>query len=114
MRNPDAAGALFSVAGIMCAANWERRPWDGVFRGVSHWFDPMEVQPKRRGLGQVHDAPALAPAQQDNDRIIETSIPARLDHLRWSGFHTRVVLALGITWILDHQLHTTLQTSTVL
>src|SRR6201982_2604236 len=61
----------------------------------------MDVQPKRRGLGQVHDAPALAPAQQDNDRIIETSIPARLDNLRWSGFHTRVVLALGITWILD-------------
>ena len=44
---------------------------------------------------------ASAPAQQDNDRIIETSIPARLDHLPWSGFHTRVVLALGITWILD-------------
>ncbi|MBR0757202.1 MFS transporter [Bradyrhizobium jicamae] len=38
---------------------------------------------------------------QDNDRIIETSIPLRLDNLTWSGFHTRVVLALGITWILD-------------
>jgi MFS family permease len=35
------------------------------------------------------------------DRIVETDIPARLDSLRWSGFHTRVVLALGITWILD-------------
>ena len=35
------------------------------------------------------------------DRVIETSIPARLDALSWSGFHTRVVLALGITWILD-------------
>ncbi|UFZ01744.1 MFS transporter [Bradyrhizobium ontarionense] len=33
--------------------------------------------------------------------IIETSIPFRLDDLRWSGFHTRVVLALGITWVLD-------------
>ena len=33
--------------------------------------------------------------------MIETSIPARLDSLHWSGFHTRVVLALGITWILD-------------
>ena len=41
----------------------------------------------------------LAPKQ--DDRIIETSIPARLDSLRWSGFHTRVVVALGITWILD-------------
>jgi MFS family permease len=61
----------------------------------------MDVQPKRRGLDRVHDAPALAPVQQDNKRIIETSIPARLDNLRWSGFHTRVVVALGITWILD-------------
>jgi MFS family permease len=34
-------------------------------------------------------------------RIIETSIPSRLDALLWSGFHTRVVIALGITWILD-------------
>jgi MFS family permease len=41
------------------------------------------------------------PKQGGDDRVIETSIPARLDSLRWSGFHTRVVLALGITWILD-------------
>jgi MFS family permease len=34
-------------------------------------------------------------------RIVETDIPSRLDSLRWSGFHTRVVVALGITWILD-------------
>ncbi len=38
---------------------------------------------------------------RDRDGVIETDIPARLDSLRWSGFHTRVVLALGITWILD-------------
>src|SRR5882672_9081338 len=44
---------------------------------------------------------AAAPIQGHEDRVIETSIPARLDNLRWSGFHTRVVLALGITWILD-------------
>jgi MFS family permease len=44
-------------------------------------------------------AGVIAPAPED--RVIETSIPARLDSLRWSGFHTRVVLALGITWILD-------------
>lgn len=34
-------------------------------------------------------------------RIIETTIPTRLDSLPWSGFHTRVIAALGITWILD-------------
>jgi MFS family permease len=49
----------------------------------------------------AHDAPARPLAQQETDRVIETSIPARLDSLHWSGFHTRVVLALGITWILD-------------
>src|SRR3982075_2723681 len=46
-------------------------------------------------------AAASAPITRNDDRIIETSIPFRLDSLRWSGFHTRVVLALGITWILD-------------
>ena len=32
---------------------------------------------------------------------IETDVPARLDRLPWSRFHTLVVVALGITWILD-------------
>src|ERR1035437_3494628 len=46
-------------------------------------------------------ATATAPARRNDDRVIENGIPSRLDSLRWSGFHTRVVLALGITWILD-------------
>src|SRR5262250_2690084 len=33
--------------------------------------------------------------------IAETDIPARLDRLPWGRFHTLVVVALGITWILD-------------
>jgi MFS family permease len=33
--------------------------------------------------------------------IVATDIPARLDRLPWSRFHTLVVAALGITWILD-------------
>ena len=33
--------------------------------------------------------------------IVETDIPARLDRLPWSRFHTLVVVALGVTWILD-------------
>ena len=32
---------------------------------------------------------------------IETDIPARLDRLPWSRWHWLVVVALGITWILD-------------
>jgi MFS family permease len=33
--------------------------------------------------------------------VVETCVPARLDRLRWSKFHTLVVVALGITWVLD-------------
>ena len=32
---------------------------------------------------------------------LETSAPARLDRLPWGRFHTLVVVALGITWVLD-------------
>ncbi len=32
---------------------------------------------------------------------IQTDIPARLDRLPWSRFHLLVVIALGVTWILD-------------
>jgi MFS family permease len=32
---------------------------------------------------------------------IKTIIPARLDRLKWSAFHTKMVMALGIAWILD-------------
>jgi MFS family permease len=34
-------------------------------------------------------------------RAVETDIPWRLDRLAWGRFHTLVVAALGITWILD-------------
>jgi MFS family permease len=34
-------------------------------------------------------------------REITTDIPARMDRLPWSRFHLLVVVALGITWVLD-------------
>mgnify|MGYP002656313475 CR=1 FL=1 len=34
-------------------------------------------------------------------RIYETDLPARLDRLPWGRFHTLLVMALGITWLLD-------------
>src|SRR5499433_3085801 len=37
----------------------------------------------------------------DRAGIIETDIPGRLDRLPWTRFHTLVVVALGITWVLD-------------
>jgi MFS family permease len=36
-----------------------------------------------------------------NANPIRSLIPARLDRLRWAPFHTRLVLALGVAWVLD-------------
>ena len=33
--------------------------------------------------------------------IVDSCVPARLDALPWSQFHTLVIVALGITWVLD-------------
>src|SRR5204862_5146019 len=33
--------------------------------------------------------------------VVVTDVPSRLDRLPWGRFHTLVVIALGITWILD-------------
>ena len=33
--------------------------------------------------------------------LLRTTVPARLERLPWGRFHTLVVVALGITWILD-------------
>jgi len=32
---------------------------------------------------------------------IRSLIPARTDRLPWSRFHTRMVMALGVAWVLD-------------
>ena len=33
--------------------------------------------------------------------IVETRVPARLYALPWARFHLLVIVALGITWVLD-------------
>ena len=49
-----------------------------------------------------HQSTAGPPRISDADSsIIETDIPARLDRLPWGRFHTLIVIALGISWILD-------------
>jgi len=35
------------------------------------------------------------------ERETSTDVPARLERLPWGSFHTLVVIALGITWIID-------------
>jgi MFS family permease len=39
--------------------------------------------------------------ETERGAVVETDIPSRLDRLPWGRFQTLVVVALGITWILD-------------
>jgi MFS family permease len=41
------------------------------------------------------------PVEVTGPEPISTLIPARVDRMRWSPFHTRMVIALGVAWILD-------------
>ena len=34
-------------------------------------------------------------------RAVRSLIPARMDRLPWTRFHTMVVVGLGVSWILD-------------
>src|SRR6201995_3249457 len=43
-------------------------------------------------------ASASGPAEAPT---IRSTIPARIDRLPWSRFHTRLVTALGVAWVLD-------------
>ena len=39
--------------------------------------------------------------QTASSGAIRSLIPARIDRLPWSRFHTRLVIALGVAWVLD-------------
>src|SRR6185369_12053530 len=45
------------------------------------------------------EATMATPAETDSP--IRSLIPARIDRLPWSSFHTRMVIALGVAWVLD-------------
>jgi MFS family permease len=43
----------------------------------------------------------MAGTGDPNASVVASLIPARLDRLPWSRFHTRLIAALGTAWILD-------------
>ena len=49
----------------------------------------------------AHQENRLSDNAGERPAIIETDLPGRLDRLPWGRFHTLIVLALGITWLLD-------------
>src|ERR1700745_4174821 len=69
----------------------------------SHSFQKFALpsaQPVAPLCERREGARAGAPPAADTG-VIETDIAPRLDRLPWDRFHTLVVVALGITWILD-------------
>jgi MFS family permease len=61
-----------------------------------------ESSPLRTGAPVADGQPARAGGSVGfTDGIVESDVPARLDRLPWGSFHSLVVIALGVTWILD-------------
>jgi MFS family permease len=67
-------------------------------RSLQHDFRHHSISPLARRI-RARDALAAPPAPSEG--VIETDIPARLDALPFGRFHLLVIVALGITWILD-------------
>jgi MFS family permease len=61
---------------------------------ISNQFASGSVSSDGRSTDRLKDARAAR-------GVVNTDIPARLDRLSWSRFHSLVVVALGVTWILD-------------
>src|SRR2546429_9925628 len=69
--------------------------WEGI-----NWLRRRRCGANEARMAVSIPVAAHAPSQA-SAAIVATDIPARLDRLRWGRFHTLVVIALGITWILD-------------
>src|SRR3954454_25170749 len=53
-----------------------------------------ENRPGRPAVDRA-EGPAAPP------ETVRSLVPARIDRLPWSRFHTRMILALGVAWVLD-------------
>jgi MFS family permease len=109
LPGPNAGTSADLSAFAFRSGDGRQRSFDnlGTYGSRVIWYFNKRMRSMRPDAAASNSVAAAASisggnaVRQDNDRIIETDIPARLDDLGWSGFHTRVVLALGITWILD-------------
>ncbi len=64
-------------------------------------LDTIPPPPPRNRASQAVTTEALGQSEMQSGGIVETDIPARLDALPFGRFHLLVIVALGITWILD-------------
>src|ERR1700677_1919770 len=68
-------------------------------RGLRSWEYPTAEG--HRGLMSMAILDAHARSNDHEAEPIRSLIPARLDRLGWSRFHTMLVVALGVAWVLD-------------
>jgi MFS family permease len=61
---------------------------------------PLEVSISLEETPQEHEV-LMRNFDFESSHYVETLIPNRLDRLPWSNWHWFIVVALGITWILD-------------
>ncbi len=61
----------------------------------------LQIASARRPPSGPIEPPGGAKPAAASGAIVETDIPARLDALPFGRFHLLVIVALGITWILD-------------
>src|SRR3954468_8587789 len=59
---------------------------------------PITPTPMKPIISSPSRSKTIPMAQSD---LLQTDIPARLDRLPWSPWHWRVVVALGVSWLLD-------------
>lgn len=75
-----------------------------VFSRLVTYFDIGPPPPPRKraadGVTAAQAQPSVV-ADAVSGSIVETDIPARLDSLLFERFHLLVIVALGVTWILD-------------
>jgi MFS family permease len=53
------------------------------------------------GQPKAGEGAMAATSETTSSPAIRSLIPARIDRLPWSRFHTRLVVALGVAWVLD-------------
>lgn len=55
----------------------------------------------RENVGLARAPGLLRPISRMTTSHVDTDVPSRLDRLPWGAWHWRVLIALGITWVLD-------------
>jgi MFS family permease len=59
------------------------------------------IDPDIPGVPAYRREAPMTAASHVTPGTVRSLIPARIDRLPWSSFHTRMVVALGVAWILD-------------